>query len=140
MITQSTRHRLVVLYRFVGWSSALWLLTQILVVLSLRGRPEALRTWLLVVNLYLTGALCAVWLLATAIVINWGHSIKTVLILTGLALLLLALFTNPGWLWPTGCLLIGALLFVEIFPHLRKVFAAVRESYRKISKDQRDMR
>lgn len=131
MITQRTQRLLVVLLLIVRWLFALWIIPYFLIAWFFDRRPEGWRTSLHL-HWYLLIGMWSVFLLS----ITLGHMIRTVLALTGLALLAVAPSASFDyrWLWLAGCLLITGVLFVEALPRLRKIFASFREKYRKISK------
>lgn len=129
MNTQRTIQRIVVFIRparpFVGL-----LFFPYLVIVSLRYRSPDEITTLLRLQWYLYFVIGAIFLLSITI----GHTVKTVLMSVGIALLALASLFNTRWLWLAGSIFIVVVLFLEELPSLRKNFASYRETYRKISK------
>ena len=133
MITQRTRRRLVVFFRSVRPFFALLFIPYFLIGWLYYRRPDGMGIWIRL-QWYLLLAMWAVFLLS----ITFGNTVRTVLMLAGLALLAIASFASFSirWLWLAGCLLIVAVLFLEAFPRLRKMLSSFRETYRDISKER----
>jgi len=130
MITGLTSHRLVASFLSVRPLFALWFIPYFLIEWFYHGRPDEIPNSLRLQWYLLLGMWC-VFLLS----LTFGHIVRTVLMLVGIALLALASFPsfNTRWFWLAGFLLIAGVLFLEALPRLRKIFASFREAYRKIS-------
>ena len=131
MITQHTSRRFVVFMRSVRrFFSPVFILYFPIAWFFFR-RPDEISNWLRL-QWYLLFAMWSVFLLSN----TFGHTVRTVLMSAGLALLAVASFASfsTRWLWLAGCVLIAGVLFVEALPQLRKMSASFREKYRKISK------
>jgi hypothetical protein len=129
MITKRTIQRIVVFIRparpFVG----LLFFPYLIIVSSYYRGPDEI-TILLRLQWYLYFVIGAIFLFSITI----GHTVKTLLMSGGIALLALASLFNTRWLWLAGSILIVIVLFLEELPSIRKNFASYRETYRKISK------
>ena len=129
MITQRTIQRIVVFIRparpFVG----LLFFPYLAIASFYYGSTDEI-TILLRLQWYLYFVIGAIFLLSITI----GHTVKTLLMSAGIALLALASLFHTRWLWLAGSTLIVVVLFLEELPSLRKKFASYRETYRKISK------